>query len=55
MTNYIVMWQMQGNIFTHRVVLPWNTLSPNIVNSLNVETFKARYDKERLNISNLAF
>ena len=35
--------------FTNRVVLPWNTLSPSIVNSLNVEMFKARYDKERLN------
>ena len=34
--------------FTHRVVLPWNTLSANTVNSVNVEMFKARYDKERL-------
>ena len=38
----------RNNFFTHRVVLPWNTLSINTVNSLTVETFKARYDRERL-------
>ena len=34
--------------FTQRIVLPWNTLSPDTVNSTSVNMFKARYDNEKL-------
>ena len=34
--------------FTNRIVLSWNTLSRDTVNSPSVEVFKDRYDRERL-------
>ena len=39
---------MRKYFFLQRIVLPWNTLSKETVNSPTVESFKARYDKERL-------
>ena len=34
--------------FTQRIVFPWNTLSSDTVNSLTVNEFKGKYDRERL-------
>ena len=31
--------------FSQRVVLPWNSLPDNIVNSISIDTFKREYDK----------
>ena len=39
---------MRRYFFSQRIVLPWNTLSKETVNSPSVESFKANYDKERL-------
>ena len=39
---------MRKYFFSQRIVLPWNTLSKETVNSPTVESSKARYDKERL-------
>ena len=39
---------MRKHFFTNRIVLPWNTLSSEIISSESVDLFKARYDKERL-------
>ena len=39
---------MRKYFFSQRIVLPWNTLSKETVNSPTVESFKASYDKERL-------
>ena len=34
--------------FTNRIILPWNTLRQETISSDTVDTFKARYDRERL-------
>ena len=39
---------MRKYFFTNRIILPWNTLSTETIRSESVNTFKARYDKERL-------
>ena len=37
---------IRKNSFMHRVVPIWNSLSENTVTSPNINTFKARLDKE---------
>ena len=39
---------MRRHFFTNRIILPWNSLSTATISSDSVNTFKARYDKERL-------
>ena len=39
---------MRKNIFSQRIILPWNSLSNYTISSDTVEVFKRRYDKERL-------
>ena len=41
---------IRHNFFTQRVILPWNTLSNHTVNSVSVNEFKGRYDRERLGV-----
>ena len=36
------------NVFTQRIIFPWNTLSSDTVNSKTVNEFKGKYDRERL-------
>ena len=40
----------RNSFFTKRIVRPWNTLSNRIVESDTVNTFKGRYDKDKLGI-----
>ena len=44
----IVKNNRRKNFFTQRIVRPWNDLSTNTISSDNVNTFKGRYDKEKL-------
>ena len=44
---------MRKSYFTNRIVHPWNTLSRKTVDSESVQTFKGRYDKERLGSYNI--
>ena len=44
----IVRTESRKSFFTQRIVLPWNTLSTETVNSTSVTMFKGRYDNERL-------
>ena len=40
--------EIRRNSFSHRIVLPWNNLSPQIVNSKTTDEFKRKYDKHVL-------
>ena len=40
---------IRRNFFSQRVVIPWNSLPPEVVNSPNVDIFKGNYDKMVLN------
>ena len=44
----VVRTESRKSFFTQRIVLPWNTLSTDTINSTSVTMFKGRYDKERL-------
>ena len=44
----IVRTESRKSFFSQRVVLPWNTLSTETVNSTSVAMFKGRYARERL-------
>ena len=41
--------EIRRNFFSHRVVVPWNSLPPEVVNSPNVNIFKGNYDRMVLN------
>ena len=40
---------IRRNFFSQRVVVPWNSLPPEVVNSPNVNIFKGNYDRMVLN------
>ena len=40
--------EVRRNVFSQRIVVPWNKLDYSIVNSLNPKDFKRNYDKHML-------
>ena len=38
---------MRRNFFTNRIVLPWNSLPADVVESKNLDEFKRKYDGHR--------